>query len=131
MIDDTYLEMIRRLTIKTSDNQTVWNKLSRENEFSISFRSGALVIDKYFDSSGNECFCFSIYNDRGDSIYGSGTIEELDLGEHRIIKELHEIVSRRYHKVDETIQGFSMELENDGIVGKQPEPDPSPPGPPF
>ena len=121
MIEQQYLSMLRQLTQKTKASKAIWQKESRPGEYKISFRSGALVIDKWTGERDEMRYDFVVYAESGDNIYASGAIEEGHKG-YLEMEQLHEIVCRRYFRVDETIKGFATELEEHDVVGEESHP---------
>jgi DUF4097 and DUF4098 domain-containing protein YvlB len=123
MSQDSYIEMINKLREKTDARKAIWQKRDRDNEFSITFKTGTFVIDKWYDSSmESETYDFQIYNSDGDQIYTTGHITSSNLHFHSALRFLHDSVVRSYYKVDETMKGFSDQLDADDIVGDESAP---------
>ena len=125
-----YIQMITKLRDKTDDRKAMWQKLQRDNEFTINFKTGTFVIDKWYDSDeGTDKYDFQIYNSNGEQIYTSGHITPSNSGLYSALMFLHDSVVRCYYKVDETMKGFSDQLDVDEIVGdesaQQDPPEPS------
>ncbi len=119
MITSKYNDMIIKLYEKTEQKQAIWNKGSRDKEFSISFKTGSFVIDKFYDSPKAEpSYDFQIYNNDGDKIYNSTKVDPENEGLYRVLELLHDSIIRSYYKVDEIILGFAEELDEDGITGE-------------
>jgi hypothetical protein len=121
MTKDNYIDMINQLFQKTEEKKTIWQKGSRDNEFSIVFKSGLFVIDKW-NADHEIYYDFQIYNDNGDRIYGTNPVDPSNEGLYHALENLHDSVMRCYYKVDETIMNFSKELNGDGIIGEESAP---------
>lgn len=120
MSKNSYTDMIVHLYQKTEEKKAIWQKGSRDNEFSIAFRSGSLVIDKWYENDRDVTYYdFQIYNDNGDQIYGSSPVDSSNEGLYHALENLHDSVVRCYYKVDETIKKFSKELNGEGIIGEE------------
>lgn len=130
MSQDEYIQMITKLRDKTDDRKAIWQKRERDNEFSITFKTGTFVIDKWYDSDEDVVtYDFQIYKTDGEQIYTTGQIIPSDSGLYSALMLLHDSVVRSYYKVDETMKGFSDQLDVDEIIGdesaQQDPPEPS------
>jgi len=120
MSEVSYIEMINKLRDKTENRKAMWQKRERDNEFSITFKTGTFVIDKWFDRDLSDfTYDFQIYNSDGDRVYTTGQITPSNSGIWSALKLLHDAVVRCYYKVDETIKNFSDQLDVDEIVGDE------------
>lgn len=114
------IRMLSQLRLKTRKGRAFWNKRSRDNEFSIKFRTGTLVIDENYNPEEGQTYCdFQIYNDNGDQIYSSGGLTPSSGELYIELRALHEAVHRAYYRVEETMQGFAKELEGEETIGEE------------
>ena len=121
MNEDNYIEMIKKLREKTDSRETIWQRGQRDEEFSITFKSGMFVIDKNYDYHEEVTnYNFQIYNNNSDQIYTTGSIGSSNRDLYIVLKTLHDSVVRCYYKVDETMKGFLEEMDGEEIVGEEP-----------
>ncbi len=114
-----YNKTLLLLCEKTEARQAHWEKRSRDEEFSISFRSGQFVIDKwYYEEEEMYIYSFAIYNAKGDQIYYTN-VSLTGTNLYNSIAKLHDAVKRAFYKVDETMRSFAEELEQDGVIGRK------------
>lgn len=117
MIPDNFQTLIEKLKDKTAKQETVWSKTSREDEYKLDLGKGAITVDRWtHPETGEELVDMVILNERGDIIDNIVFSSEAK-DEYKYLGELHSIVKRAYHKVDETFKSIFKELDSDKTIG--------------
>jgi hypothetical protein len=106
-MNERIIDLINRLKEKTESGELKWEKTSRENEFKVDMKNGAVSTDLW-NEMGNEIIDFRVYNMIGDLI-GSWSYNPGDINFHSIL-ELHTIIVSKYLRIDETLDGLLEEL---------------------
>jgi len=59
MIEEKLIELIQKLKEKTENGQAIWNKTSRDSEFSLKLDDGKITIDNWSEpeTESNEVVC--------------------------------------------------------------------------
>lgn len=124
MIPSNYIELIKRLQEKTKSKEVIWQKTSRDDEYKLDLDKGAITIDKW---NPEQKYYLSVdlvmYNDKGDKIDRILANDDGSIEDFKILEQFHTEVRRAYYKVDETIKGIFAEINKDGVIGKEAEPD--------
>jgi len=117
MISENFILLINKLKIKTINNEAIWSKTSRDNEYKLDLGKGAITVDSY-SNDGIKFVDLAIINDRGDLVdriwAASGNTEDYGL-----LMELHALARRAFYKVDETFLNIFKELDSNKIVGRE------------
>lgn len=108
-MNERIIDLINRLIKNTEQGQVEWQRTSRDNEFKIDLKNGAVSTDSWTDDNTLELIDFRVYNIIGDQI-GSWVLSSSEDG-YDLIKELHSTVNRKYLRIDETLDGMLEELE--------------------
>jgi len=113
-VDVKIKNLINALTEKTSDSRIKWDRTSRDNEFICNVGSGSITVDNYMahdEYSGEEdqVLDLCILNNQGqrlERIY----YDDSSSVEFKLLLSLHQSIYRKYHKIDEIIDGIISEI---------------------
>lgn len=109
-MDEQLRSLIVNLVKKTNESKLRWDKTSRDNEFMVTLDSGSITVDDFWatdEFSGEEerVLDLCILNAQGKQIERF-YYERSGLEEFKSLQELHSIVYRKYHRIDEVINSI-------------------------
>lgn len=120
-MEDKIETLIDNLKAKTINKEANWERVGNGDQFSLTLKSGKVLVDKYITSQSSILYTILITNNKGDMIYQTNARQnisgEKNIKNYQIIKELHESIKRAYFKVDETIDGLLGEIDEKGKIG--------------
>ena len=120
MIEKQHKALIEKLIEKTTSKKANWVKTSRETEYKLGLKSGAITTDLWNDN-GIDYADLIIRNERGD-IISQLTFTKIENSiEFDLLKNLHNQARESYYKFDETIEDIFDELNSDKEVGDKNE----------
>lgn len=126
-----YYALVQMLLERTDKREVNW-QITRDNEFKVILKSGAVTISKDWDSGLEEfVITFRIYNISGDNIYEYASqpkdtftsISSAGLN-YTILESLHVKARSAYYKVEETIENIFKEISNNKEIGSKEKPIP-------
>ncbi|MDQ7987311.1 hypothetical protein QYS36_20410 [Pseudomonas sp. G34] len=114
-MDDRIKDLIAKLTMKTADSSLDWAKTSRDNEFICKIGNTSVTVDRYYyadewDGSDGTIIDICILNKQGEQIDRHYSVEN-NSNEYSILSALHSAAHRRYHKIDDIINGLISDLD--------------------
>lgn len=105
------IDLVNGLYQKTIDRKITWVTTSRDTEYMLRFKDGAMVTTDSWQSEGKKMMDFIIYNNNGvkieQFIFSADRIEE-----YKLLRLLYNSIIENIFRKDETINNLLDELDN-------------------
>ncbi len=119
MIDPTISTLITKLVENTNDGRLIWDKTGTSNEYTVKIHGTRILIDRWADEDEDHVAEFSVFNDNGDQIVHYAEGDKQRNSDYELIKTLHDVVIKKYFKVEETIAELFDALDKPVTYGQE------------
>lgn len=121
MANFEHADLFEKLIDKTKKNEAIWQKTNRDSEFILKIHSGKITIDKWVADEDDEVVIdFAIYNPSGEKIEYDQFRFSSEPQEFNFLNRLYTAITKKYHKVEETIANIKKEIGSSAILGTPP-----------
>ena len=117
MISANIKILIEKLKIKTESGQAIWSKTSRDTEFKLELKKGAITTDNWEDGNGYYVD-LAIINQNGETIERDAFNAVENEEAYKALYDIYILAKNSYYRTDETLKTIFDELDSSQIVGK-------------
>lgn len=120
MNDDKIINIVKDLIEKTKTKKARWYE-TKDGQYALALNKGTVIISKYDNYEVGPGVIFSILNSKGYQIARIDILEndeEFTADDYLTLISLYDEARKVYHKIDETLDGISREINSIGEIGK-------------